>query len=215
VRDGDAHTGHPCHRCLRQSARPGTRLTCNALHTPRALLFAVLVAWRSRRATLIRFAAPMMFLLLALVMQVALDASLAAEGRYRPTRTGIHQDIKSIPDCNQDLYIHDRPCATLIFSPNTSVVVMVSRGGRPRGAAATWPWRRQHPWEDGGRAKGSDGVASCKGNGSSSIAELFLLPEQQGCLVAPQATRAVLAQHKPRLRRAPGHHRAYPAQQCA
>lgn len=89
--------------------------------------FAVLVAWRSRRSTLIRFLAPMMFLLLALVMQAALDASLAAEGRYRPIKTGIRQDITSIPDCNSDLYIHKRQCTTLIFTPNTSSVVQVRR----------------------------------------------------------------------------------------
>ncbi|GBF93217.1 ABC transporter A family member [Raphidocelis subcapitata] len=83
----------------------------------------VLVAWRSRRATLIRFAAPIMFLLLALVMQTALDASLAAEGRYRPVHNGVRQSVAPIPDCNDDLYIHDRPCLSLVFSPNTSTAV--------------------------------------------------------------------------------------------
>ncbi|KAI8468323.1 MAG: hypothetical protein J3K34DRAFT_523031 [Monoraphidium minutum] len=83
----------------------------------------VLVAWRSRRATVLRFLAPMMFLLLALVMQVALDASLASEGRYRPITTGIRQDMSTIPDCNSDLYIHDRPCVTLIYTPSGNRVV--------------------------------------------------------------------------------------------
>jgi hypothetical protein len=87
---------------------------------------AVLVAWRSRRATLIRFLAPMAFLLLALVMQLALDASLAAEGRYRPIQTGVRQPVESIPDCNDDIYIHDRPCVTLIFTPKTSSAAQVS-----------------------------------------------------------------------------------------
>lgn len=85
----------------------------------------MLVAWRSRRATVIRFLAPMMFLLLALVMQTALDASLAAEGRYRPVTSGVLQNVGGIPDCNSDLYIHDRPCVTLVFTPNTSSVVQV------------------------------------------------------------------------------------------
>jgi hypothetical protein len=67
----------------------------------------------------------MLFLLLALVMQVALDASLAAEGRYRPITTGVHQPIGSVPDCNADLYIHDKPCVTLVFTPSTSTVVQV------------------------------------------------------------------------------------------
>jgi len=79
-----------------------------------------------------------MFLLLALVMQVALDASLSAEGRYRPVFTGVKQDVPSIPDCNSDLYIHDRQCVTLIFTPNTSSVVQVrlrSGGGGMLAAA--------------------------------------------------------------------------------
>ena len=104
-------------------------LHCTASNLPtRALCSAVLVAWRSRRSTIMRFLAPMMFLLLALVMQVALDASLAAEGRYRPTTSGIRQDISSIPDCNSDLYIHDRPCVTLIYTPSTNLVAQVHMG---------------------------------------------------------------------------------------
>ncbi|KIZ04840.1 hypothetical protein MNEG_3122 [Monoraphidium neglectum] len=83
----------------------------------------VLVAWRSRRATLLRFLAPFMFLLLALVMQVALDASLSVEGRYRPQTTGIRLGVGSIPDCNRDLYIHNRACLTMVFTPNTSSAV--------------------------------------------------------------------------------------------
>jgi len=71
--------------------------------------------------------APIMFLLLAMVMQVALDASLASEGRYRPIHTGVKMPVQPIPDCNMDLYIHDRPCTTLIFTPNTSSVVQVWR----------------------------------------------------------------------------------------
>jgi hypothetical protein len=70
----------------------------------------------------------MMFLLLALVMQVALDASLASEGRYRPVFSGVRQEVDDIPDCNSDLYIHERPCTTLIFTPSTSSVVQVRSG---------------------------------------------------------------------------------------
>ncbi|KAI8472921.1 MAG: hypothetical protein J3K34DRAFT_383970 [Monoraphidium minutum] len=97
----------------------------------------VLVAWRSRRATAIRFAAPLLFLLLALVMQIALDASLASEGRYRPATTGVGFDVGGIPDCGDDLYINGRPCMTLVFTPNTSAVVQdiierVRINNRPR-----------------------------------------------------------------------------------
>ncbi len=79
----------------------------------------------------------MMFLLLAMVMQVALDASLAAEGRYRPITTAVKLPVASIPDCNYDLYIHERSCVTLIFTPNTSSVVQVrGREGRREGKGA-------------------------------------------------------------------------------
>ena len=99
-----------------------TRAACAAHHPS---FCAVLVSWRSRRATLIRFLAPMLFLLLALVMQVALDASLAKEGRYRPITTGVTLPVASIPDCNTDLYIHNKKCLTLIFTPNTRQAVQV------------------------------------------------------------------------------------------
>lgn len=69
----------------------------------------------------------MLFLLLALVMQVALDASLAKEGRYRPITTGITLSVSGIPDCNSDLYIHKKECVTLVFTPNTSRAVLVRR----------------------------------------------------------------------------------------
>jgi hypothetical protein len=42
---------------------------------PAFAVLAVLVAWRSRRATLLRLMAPFVFLLLALVIQLALDAN--------------------------------------------------------------------------------------------------------------------------------------------
>jgi hypothetical protein len=129
----------------------------------RPLPCAVLVAWRSRRATLIRFLAPMMFLLLALVMQVALDASLSAEGRYRPIRTGVRLPVKSIPDCNQDLYIHNRPCATLVFSPNTSVVLVRRGGGGGRAGGRSRGSTRGSGRSSGSRVDGGGSSTSSSG----------------------------------------------------
>lgn len=88
--------------------------------------------WRSRRATLIRLLAPLLFLLLALVMQAALDASIAGEGRYRPVREGVRVPVREIPDCGEDVFIHGRPCVTLVFTPNTSATVLVREGGDRR-----------------------------------------------------------------------------------
>jgi hypothetical protein len=89
-----------------------------------------------------------MFLLLALVMQVALDASLSVEGRYRPQTTGIRLGVGSIPDCNRDLYIHNRACLTMVFTPNTSSAVQV------------------RAWADGrGGGEGALGNSSCMAGG--------------------------------------------------
>lgn len=71
-------------------------------------------------------------------MQAALDASLAAEGRYRPVQRGVRQSVGPIPDCNDDLFIHNRPCHSLVFSPNTSAAVQVGmrRGARAAGSSS-------------------------------------------------------------------------------
>ena len=76
-----------------------------------------------------RFVAPLLFLLLALVMQAAMDASVRAEGRYRPQREGLRTAVGPVPDCNADLYIGARPCVSLVFTPNTSqnMVIKVVR----------------------------------------------------------------------------------------
>lgn len=70
-------------------------------------------------------------------MQTALDASIAGEGRYRPIHSAVKLPVGSIPDCNADLYIHDKPCVTLVFTPNTSAAVQVRwRCSSPTVAAA-------------------------------------------------------------------------------
>ncbi|WIA19835.1 hypothetical protein OEZ85_005742 [Tetradesmus obliquus] len=83
----------------------------------------LLVAWRSRRATLLRLMAPFVFLLLALVIQLALDANSRREQRIRAVEWSAPEDIGPIPDCNQDVFIANKACRTFLFSPNDSSVV--------------------------------------------------------------------------------------------
>eukprot|EP00878_Enallax_costatus_P021602 GHUV01022886.1.p1 GENE.GHUV01022886.1~~GHUV01022886.1.p1 ORF type:complete len:298 (+),score=51.96 GHUV01022886.1:484-1377(+) len=82
-----------------------------------------LVAWRSRRATILRLMAPFVFLLLALIIQLALDANNKREQRVRENAVSVPQLIPSIPDCNEDLFIGSRRCSAFLYSPNTSSVV--------------------------------------------------------------------------------------------
>eukprot|EP00775_Hariotina_reticulata_P013231 gene13231-13362_t len=64
-----------------------------------------------------------MFLLLALIIQLSLDANNKREQRIRESEVAEVTSISNIPDCHQDLYIRDRPCITFIYTPNSSAVV--------------------------------------------------------------------------------------------
>jgi hypothetical protein len=112
----------------------------------------VLVAWRSRRATAIRLLAPFVFLLLALIINLALEANNAAQERIKESVQPPPVAIGPIPSCNQDLFIgKGRDCVDFIFTPDRDAEVAVrgcweaggrgwgqhggGRGGRRRGAA--------------------------------------------------------------------------------
>lgn len=98
-------------------------LTCTSTA---AALFTVLVTWRSRRVTAIRFVAPFVFLLLALIINLALDANNQLQSRVAAVYSATPQAVSSIPDCTQDLYIGSKPCVTFVWTPNTDPVVQVS-----------------------------------------------------------------------------------------
>jgi hypothetical protein len=86
---------------------------------------AVLVAWRSRRATAIRLFAPFIFLLLALVVNLSLNANNALQERFTAVPHSSGSVIGSIPPCGEDLYISGRSCIDFVYSPNTDSFVNV------------------------------------------------------------------------------------------
>jgi len=99
----------------------------------------VLVAWRSRRSTTVRLAAPFVFLLLALVVRLSLEANSREVARQRSAPRARPAPVRAIPDCASDLYHLARPgrppCVTFVYSPDDDPVVEVS-------CAALWGARR-------------------------------------------------------------------------
>lgn len=87
-----------------------------------------LVAWRNRRATILRVLAPLFFLLLALAIEQALIANNQAQGDFKNTPNPEPEKIKNIPSCHEDLYIDNSPCVELAFSPNTSAIAQMIIG---------------------------------------------------------------------------------------
>lgn len=97
------------------------------------------MAWRSRRATAIRLVAPFVFLLLALIINVALDANSANESRVAAQSSTSAVPIGPIPDCTQDLYIGaGKPCLTFVYTPNNDSQINVS--GARKGMSTRVPW---------------------------------------------------------------------------
>jgi hypothetical protein len=84
------------------------------------------VAWRSRRATAIRLTAPFVFLLLALIVNLALTANSQQQARFKAIPVAPLEPIPAIPDCAQDLYMAGRTdCITFLYSPSNDTTVQV------------------------------------------------------------------------------------------
>jgi hypothetical protein len=78
----------------------------------------VLVAWRSRRATLIRLLAPFVFLVLALIINLALEADNAQQERLKDAPGAVDFPVAALPSCNEDLYIGPgRECVDFVYTP--------------------------------------------------------------------------------------------------
>lgn len=88
---------------------------------------AVLVAWRNRRSTALRILAPFIFLILALIVNLALNANNQIQERLIANPTAVISDISSIPSCETDLYIAGRSCIDFVYSPDNDDTVNVSR----------------------------------------------------------------------------------------
>lgn len=84
----------------------------------------VLVAWRSRRSTLIRLLAPFFFLILALIIKVALEADDRSARRVAFERNPEPFYIDKLPSCNSDLFIgEDKKCYDFFYTPVGDPVV--------------------------------------------------------------------------------------------
>jgi hypothetical protein len=135
--------------------RPGApRLT-----PPPLPALAVLVAWRNRRATAIRLTAPFLFLLLALLIQKALEADSRRQERFRDNPTAVVMPINQVPSCNQDLYIgKDKElCYHFFYTPagdpdvevgRRSAAGCFARGGAERACAPARAAARPPPAAD-------------------------------------------------------------------
>jgi hypothetical protein len=105
---------------------------------------AVLVAWRSRRTTAIRVLAPFLFLLLALVVNLALNANNALQERFVATPAAAPFSIGGIPSCHEDLHIDiSKPCIDFVYSPNNDTTINVSSSACVCTCAAALPTAQQ------------------------------------------------------------------------
>ena len=96
-----------------------------APHPHRSPFAAALVAWRNRRATILRLLAPLLFLLLALLIDKAIQANDSTGEAYKDVTTPGTNMISPIPSCHDDLYIGSKDCIELVYAPNTSTVALV------------------------------------------------------------------------------------------
>jgi hypothetical protein len=117
----------PCLHLCTMLSQVNSALLCIPCLLLHQLHLAVLVAWRSRRTTAIRVLAPFLFLLLALVVNLALNANNALQERFVATPAAVPFSIGGIPSCHEDLHIGpSKPCIDFVYSPNNDTVINVS-----------------------------------------------------------------------------------------
>lgn len=110
-------------------------------HTRMRGLFAALMAWRNWRATTLRLLAPLFFLLLALLIDKALQANQSRSEIFADVRTPTPEAITSIPSCHEDMYIGNKACIEILYSPDNAV----TRVRRRRGGSAPPCTPAMHP----------------------------------------------------------------------
>ncbi len=79
------------------------------------------MAWRNRRATILRLIAPFLFLLLALLIDKALQANDKRDQSFQDVSDPQIESVGAIPSCHSDLYIADRNCTEVLYSPNNAM----------------------------------------------------------------------------------------------
>ncbi|EFJ52653.1 hypothetical protein VOLCADRAFT_85850 [Volvox carteri f. nagariensis] len=83
-----------------------------------------LVAWRNRRATILRILAPLLFLILALVIDKAIQANDGSSSAFQDVASPQPEGIGSIPQCSQDLYIGSKAgCVEVLYQPSPDPIV--------------------------------------------------------------------------------------------
>jgi hypothetical protein len=68
------------------------------------------------------------FLLLALVVNLSLNANFRSQDRVKNVPVTTPVLITDIPDCSQDLYIGDKQCVTFLYTPDNDTVINVRQG---------------------------------------------------------------------------------------
>lgn len=80
-----------------------------------------LVAWRNRKATILRLIAPFLFLVLALLIDKALQANDKNSTSFKDVTNPQPEAVSRIPQCSEDLYIGTKPCTEILYSPDNSI----------------------------------------------------------------------------------------------
>ncbi|GAX72794.1 hypothetical protein CEUSTIGMA_g249.t1 [Chlamydomonas eustigma] len=85
-----------------------------------------LVAWRNLYATLLRLIiAPFLFLILALLIDKALQANSSTTQQYQNVPNPSPQVIGPIPSCHSDLYIGSKDCTEILYAPDNALTQAV------------------------------------------------------------------------------------------
>lgn len=82
----------------------------------------VLVYARNSRATILRLLAPLFFMFLLWLLNIAVTSDNTEISAFVNTPTPEATSYNSIPPCTSDTFIRNDPCWDFIYSPNTSAV---------------------------------------------------------------------------------------------
>ncbi|GAX81955.1 hypothetical protein CEUSTIGMA_g9383.t1 [Chlamydomonas eustigma] len=81
-----------------------------------------LIAWRNIYATLLRLIiAPFLFLILALLIDKALQANSSTTQQYQNVPNPSPQLVGPIPSCHSDMYIGSNYCTEILYAPSNGV----------------------------------------------------------------------------------------------
>ena len=91
---------------------------------------AALVAWRNRRATIVRILAPLVFLLLALLIDRSIQAVNSNKSAFTNLENPTVEPLNAIPQCKDDLYIgRSSGCKEVLYSPSPNAAADVGAVG--------------------------------------------------------------------------------------